>query len=73
MAKGKLYEFAVLHHPTPEKGPDGKDKAVKSSIVVQPTSVLAGSPDEVSIMAAKKIPDDYNDKLDEVEIVVRPF
>jgi len=35
--------------------------------------VLAGSKEEVSILAAREIPPDYLSKLDQVEVLVRPF
>ena len=73
MAKGKLFEYAVLHHPKPKKDAAGNEEIAKSSILTDVTRVLAGTPDEVSILAARSIPDNYMDKLDEVDIVVRPF
>jgi hypothetical protein len=38
-----------------------------------PKHIIAVSDKEVGIMAAKAIPDEYNDKLDDVEICIRPF
>jgi len=73
MAKSKLYEYAVLHHPKAKKDLAGNEEAVKSAILSDVTRVLAGSPEEVSIMAARTIPEAFMDKLEQVEIVVRPF
>jgi hypothetical protein len=72
-AKGKLFEYAVLHHPKAKRDLAGNEETVKSSILTDVTRVLAASPDEVSILAARSIPPDFLDKLDQVEIVVRPF
>ena len=72
-AKGKLFEFAVLHHPKAKRDLAGNEETVKSAILTDVTRVLAASPDEVSILAARSIPPDFLDKLDQVEIVVRPF
>ena len=42
------------------------------SATATPT-VLASSDREVSILAARQIPDAMTDKLDEIEVVIRPF
>ena len=73
MAKGQLFEYAVLFHPKPTKDPAGNDTTPKSTVVVQPTQVLAENEKEVSIKASRQIPESYDDKLELVEILVRPF
>jgi len=70
MAKGKLFEYAVLYHPR-KKEKDEEEKA--SKVIVDKVSVLAASEQEVSIMAARDIPTEYLDRLSEIEILVRPF
>jgi hypothetical protein len=72
-AKGKLFEYAVLHHPKAKKDLAGNEETVKSSILTDVTRVLAATPEEVSILAARSIPTEFLDKLEQVEIVVRPF
>lgn len=71
--KGKLFEYAVLHHPKPKKDVAGNEEPVQSVILTDVTRVLKTSPEEVSILAARSIPEEYLTKLEEVEIVVRPF
>jgi hypothetical protein len=73
MAKGKLYEYAVLHHPKAKKDVVGNEEQAKSQIVTDLKRVLATTPEEVSILAARSIPDEYLDKIEQLEIVVRPF
>ena len=74
MAKGKLFEYAILFHPKEKKDAAGNPLEDKKSLVVTPVqTVLATGDKEVAMMAAKGIPDEYNDKLDQVEIVIRPF
>jgi len=51
----------------------GNEEQVKSSIITDVTHVLAASPEEVSILAARSIPTEYLDKLEQIEIKVRPF
>jgi hypothetical protein len=72
-AKGKLYEYAVLHHPKAKRDVAGNEEPVKSKIVTDVTRVLAVTPDEVSIIAARSIPEEYLDRIEQVEIVIRPF
>lgn len=74
MAKGKLFEYAVIFHPKEKKDAAGNPIEDKKSILVKDlTRVLAGSDKEVAILAAKAIPAEYEDKLEQVEIVIRPF
>jgi hypothetical protein len=73
MARGKLFEYGVLFHPKPKKDASGNEEPVKSKIVTDVTRVLATTPEEVSIMAARSIPEEYLGRLDEVEITIRPF
>jgi hypothetical protein len=73
MAKGKLYEYAIIYHPAQTK--DDKDLGIepKSVLLKGPTTVLSATPESVSILASRDIPESYTDKLENVEIVVRPF
>jgi hypothetical protein len=72
-AKGKLYEYAVLHHPKAKRDVAGNEEPVKSKIITDVTRVLAVTPEEVSIVAARTIPEEFLDRIDQIEIVVRPF
>jgi len=67
---GKLYEFAVLHHPKPMKKDDAEPK---SQVIVAVTNILARDDKEAALHAARLIPEQFEEKLEEVEIVVRPF
>jgi hypothetical protein len=73
LAKGKLFEYAVLYHPKATKAQIDAGDTPKSVLVTHPTSILATADQEVSIHAARSVPDTYLDKLENVEIVVRPF
>jgi hypothetical protein len=72
-AKGTLYEYAVIHHPKAKRDGAGFEEQVKSQIITDVTRVLASRPEEVSIIAARSIPEEYLDRIDQIEIVVRPF
>lgn len=65
----KLFEYAVIFNPDKKEAKEG----VKSAIVIKPTTILAKSEKEVNFIAARSIPDDYADKIDQLDIAVRPF
>ena len=60
----KVYEYVVYYE---------SDCGTVRKILVGPKTVLAYTEDEVKMKAAREIPADYNDRLDEVDILVRPF
>lgn len=75
MAKGKLFEYAVIYHPKETLNGE-KEKTnghKKSQLVSDVKRVLAESEQEVGILAARQIPDEYLDRLADIELVIRPF
>ena len=64
-----LYQFAAVLHPTDKEAEAGK----KSKLIVDVQTVVANDEKGAILMAAKSIPDSYAEKLDQVEVVVRPF
>ena len=72
MAKGQIFEYAVLHHPKPRKVGD-ETVTDPSELVVDVTRIVSPDENAVAILAARGIPDAYLNKLDQVEIVIRPF
>lgn len=69
--KATLFEYAILLHPLQE---DTTKLPPPSEILVERTMILAASEKEAQMIAARAIPDVYaTDRLEEVEIAVRPF
>lgn len=70
----QIFEFAVVYHPEKgeKKSDDGKSQR-RSEIIVKPTTVLAKDQAAATLLAAREIPAEYVDKLDRVEVAVRPF
>lgn len=66
---GKLFQYAVLWHPTEKEVKDGQ----KSKIIVSPTNILAANEKQVGMKAVMEIPVDYKDQLEQVEVLVNPF
>lgn len=62
------YEFIAIYRPCKD---DSKDS--KALIIVEPKIMLAKDEKHAAMQAARVIPEEYADKLDEVEIRVRPF
>lgn len=71
--RGMVYEYCILFHPRVRKDKEGEEIVEKSKLIKDIERIVAASPQEVSIIASRAIPDEYLDKLDEVEIIVRPF
>lgn len=69
----KIYEYAVIYNPLATKDQNDRGEKPKSVLVVDVKRVLAGSDKEAMMLAARDIPADYTDKLDRVEIALRPF
>jgi hypothetical protein len=73
----KLFEYAILYHPIATK--EDRDKGVKRPSVLIAVNgqdiahVLAEDEKEVGIRAARQIPDEYLDRLQQIEVAIRPF
>jgi len=61
----KLFEYAIIYTPD--------DVTEEAKLLVEPTTVLAKSSNEVNIIASRAVPESFLAKLDQVEIAVRPF
>jgi len=73
MAKGKLFEYAVLYHPKPTKEQNDRGETPKSELLIEPKIVLSLDQNQAAMLAARAIPETHVDKLDDLEICVRPF
>lgn len=69
----KLYEFAVLYHEPKTKKHDEDGREPESKLLVDVSRVLAKDEKMVAVLAARAVPADYADRLDRVEIAIRPF
>lgn len=68
--KNKLYQYAVIWHPTEKQV---KEESAKSKLIVDITNVLSADSQSVMMTAAMAIPAEYKEELDQIEIAVRPF
>jgi hypothetical protein len=67
--KAKLFEYAVIYHPTDKE----EKKGEKSKIVIDPKTLLAATEHVATMQVIKKIPKEYDDRLEQLEIAIRPF
>lgn len=69
----RIFEYAIIFHPVQTKEQRDAGQKPKSMILTPVTQVLAIDEKEVGLLAARSIPSEYTDKLDQVEIAIRPF
>ena len=65
----KVYEYCVVYIPTAREKKDG----AIAEIIIKPNVLLADKESTASLKAAREIPEKYVNKLDQVEIKIRPF
>lgn len=68
--KQRLFQFAVLFHEKIEKN---NKEEIKSKEIISIKTILAVDEKVAVLQIAKQIPDEYQDKLQDIEIVIRPF
>ena len=66
----RLFEYAAILHPT-EK--ETEEESKPSELITKPTTILAPNEQAALIQAARALPESVLDKLDRVEIALRPF
>lgn len=69
LEKQVLYEYVAIWHPTVDEAKEGK----KSIMVLPMTQFLAKEEKAVFMHVVKQLPAEWNDKLDQIDIVIRSF
>lgn len=69
LVKERLFEYALIWHPNKEQSKDGQ----RSKIVLEPKLVLGADDKSVGMKAIKAIPAEYDEQLEQIEVVVKPF
>lgn len=64
-----LYEYVIVGHPTKEDA----ENDVPPELLVKPTFTFAKGRDTVKLEAAGKIPEEWRDKLNRIEVLIWPF
>lgn len=63
------FEYILIYTPTDEDGKAGRPKLISDGV----QGCVAKNQDEALMIAARAIPEEYADKLSDVEISLRPF
>ncbi len=66
----KIYEVAVFYVPPENKDGETKEKA---QLLVKPMPILAKTDQAANVQAARLIPVEFEDRLENVTVAVRPF
>ena len=69
MSHPKLFQYAVILHPSDDEVSEGKG----SELVVELKTVLAMDDKQAAVLAGRDIPEQHLDKLNRLEVAVRPF
>lgn len=65
----KLYQYAVIYTPSEKEAKKGKE----AELIVDLTTILAADDKSVQFKAVREIPEKYEGKFDQIQVVVRPF
>lgn len=65
--RSKLFEYVIIWHPTEKQEGEGQT----SKIVVDLKRVLAKDAARVQALAARDIPDEYIEQINQIEILIR--
>lgn len=71
--KYTVFEYMIIYHPPVKKDKDGNEIEGKPEIVKDLTRVLAKDEKQALMLVARDIPEQYVDRLSDVELVIRPF
>ena len=69
MEKPRLFQYAVILHPTEED----RKKGAKSEVIVPPSEWFLATETEADMRAARAVPEDQVVNADRIEVAVRPF
>ena len=70
MSKSKLFQYAILWHPTEKQA---KEDGAKSKVLKDLSTILATDLEMVKMAAIMELAAEYKDQLDQIELAVRPF
>lgn len=69
MKKPKLFQYAVVWHPTTKEEKDGR----VSEVLVQPTTVVFPDKETALEKLSEEVKGKYEDSFEQAEIVITPF
>lgn len=66
----KVYEYVLVYRP---KEGTVKVDGTNKPVILDSDRILAKDEKHAAMLAARSIPDDHADHLDEVDVLIRPF
>lgn len=69
----QIFEVCAIYHQLQTKEQRDKGEHQKSKIIVDVKRVFVKDDKAANMLVIREIPEEYADKLDQVEIIVRPF
>lgn len=69
MSDQQVFEYVVLLHPTEKEKKDG----VKTKMIVDVKRLVAADAGTATLLAARAIPTEFEESIERVQVVVRPF
>lgn len=64
-----LFQVAMILNPTKDERENGK----QPTLVMEPCWIIASTDQHAGIMAGRKLADEFIDKMDRIQVHVRPF
>lgn len=65
--RNKYFEYVIIWHPTEKQENEGE----KAKIIVSLKGILAKDIARVQALAAREIPDEYVEQINQIEILIR--
>lgn len=65
----KLFEYVIIYHPSDEE----KKTGLTDKLLIDVQRVLAPDVNTAAMIAGRSIPEEYLNRLDRLEVSVRPF
>lgn len=69
LIKQKMFDYVVLYHPTEEEAKEGKT----TEVILREDSQLVKDVETLQVKIHRAIPEEYIDKFNQIEVIVRPF
>jgi len=68
MKESTVFDYVVVYAPR-----DSEDEPTESPRIIEEGRIIARDQGKAAMSIARKIPKEYDEKMDFVELIVRPF
>jgi hypothetical protein len=65
----KVFQYCVIYSPNEAAKKDGK----KAELIVPVKTILANDIQQANLLVAREVPEEYLDRLDQIDVAIRPF